>query len=409
MIKKIIISTCLLISFVSFAQQGTASPYSFYGIGDIKFKGTLEFRSMAGVAVEQDSIHLNIENPASYASLGQTTFSVGGTFGTSKIKTEGETSKAQRTTFDYLAVGIPMGKFGAAFGLVPLSAVGYRISNDNTDTPGAVSSQLEGKGGVNKVFFGLGYKITPKWNIGADVQYNFGKITTTSIELVTDVQNATREINTSEISGATFNIGTMYQTKVNKKTNLYTSLSYNFSGNLNSDNTRIAEVDGDPDSFTYPVASTKLKLPGKFTIGAGIGEARKWLVGTTLAFQGDGKLNNHYNTESNVRYENYAKYAVGGYYIPNYTSFSSYFSRITYRAGLKYEKIGLIINNESINDVGMTLGAGFPITGSFSNVNFGIEFGKRGTTSSGLVQENYMNFSLSFSFNDKWFVKSKFN
>ena len=69
MIKKIIISACLLISFVSFAQQGTASPYSFYGIGDTRFKGTQEFRSMAGVAVEQDSIHLNIENPASYASL----------------------------------------------------------------------------------------------------------------------------------------------------------------------------------------------------------------------------------------------------------------------------------------------------------------------------------------------------
>jgi hypothetical protein len=150
-------------------------------------------------------------------------------------------------------------------------------------------------------------------------------------------------------------------------------------------------------------------LPGKLTIGAGIGEARKWLVGTTLAFQGDGKLNNNYNTMDNVRYEKYSKYAIGGYYVPNYSSFTSYLSRITYRAGFKYEKLGLIVNNESINDVGMTLGAGFPITGTFSNVNFGLEFGKKGTTSSGLIKENYMNFSLSFSFNDRWFVKSKFN
>lgn len=409
MIKKIIVSTCLLISFVSFAQQGTASPYSFYGIGDSRLKGTLEFRSMAGVAVEQDSIHLNIENPASYASLGQTTFSVGGTFGTTKLKSDTETSKAQRSTFDYLAVGIPMGKLGAAFGLVPLSSVGYRLSNDNTAIPGAVSSQLEGKGGINKVFFGVGYKITPKWNIGADVQYNFGKITTTSIELVSGIQNATREVNTAVIAGTNFNIGTMYQTKVYKKMNLYTSLNYTFSGNLNSDNTRVVDVDGDPDPYTYPDSSSELKLPGKLTIGAGIGEARKWLVGTTLAFQGDGKLNNNYNTMDNVRYEKYSKYAIGGYYVPNYSSFTSYLSRITYRAGFKYEKLGLIVNNESINDVGMTLGAGFPITGTFSNVNFGLEFGKKGTTSSGLIKENYMNFSLSFSFNDRWFVKSKFN
>ncbi|KRD11013.1 hypothetical protein ASE21_04630 [Flavobacterium sp. Root901] len=408
MIKKIIISACLLISFVSFAQQGTSSPYSFYGIGDTRFKGTLENRSMAGVAVEQDSIHLNIENPASYASLGQTTFSVGGTFAVNNIKSSTESSKAQRSTFDYLALGIPLGKFGAGFGLLPLSSVGYKISDINP-AEGAVSSQLEGKGGVNKVFFGLGYKITPKWNIGADLQYNFGKITTTTIEAITGVQNASRETNSSELSGVNFNIGTMYQTKITKKINIYSSLSYTFGSKLNSVSSRMIEVDGDPDAVKGESVETNLKLPNKLTFGAGIGEARKWLIGTSFAFQGAGELANYYNSSPNVKYEKYNKYAVGGYYIPNYSSFASYFSRITYRAGLKYEKLGLVVNNQNINDVGLSLGAGLPITGTFSNVNFGIEFGKRGTTSAGLVQENYMNFSLSFSFNDRWFVKSKFN
>jgi hypothetical protein len=45
MIKKFIVSACLLLSF--FAQEGT-SPYSYYGIGDVRFKGTVENRSMAG-------------------------------------------------------------------------------------------------------------------------------------------------------------------------------------------------------------------------------------------------------------------------------------------------------------------------------------------------------------------------
>ncbi len=409
MIKKIIISACLLISFVSFAQQGTASPYSFYGIGDARFKGTLEYRSMGGVAVEQDSTHLNIDNPSSYASLIQTTFTVGGSFGTSTLKNTNQSEKAQRATFDYLAVGIPMGKFGAAFGLVPLSSVGYKILNNNSDVSGATNSQFEGKGGVNKVFFGLGYKIMPNWNIGADAQYNFGQITTTSVEGVTDVASATRETNQSELSGLNFNLGTMYQRKIYKKMSLFTSLNYTFASTLRSNNERIISVSGDPDPYEYPKTETDLKLPNKLTIGLGVGEARKWLVGTTLAFQGNGQYANYYNSSDDVRYEKYSKYAIGGYYIPNYTSFSSYFSRITYRAGLKYEKIGLVINNQSINDVGMTLGAGFPITGSFSNVNLGLEFGKRGTTDAGLIQENYFNFSLSFSFNDKWFVKSKFN
>ncbi|MBL0735853.1 hypothetical protein JI750_03070 [Flavobacterium sp. GN10] len=408
MIKKVILSACLLISFVSFAQQGTASPYSFFGIGDVRFKGTLENRSMAGVAVEQDTIHLNLENPASYASLIQTTFTVGGTFATSNLKTTSTSEKAQRSTFDYLALGIPMGKFGASFGLIPVTSVGYKIREDNSATEGAVSSQLDGKGGVNKVYFGLSYKIMQNWNIGVDAQYNFGKITTTSVEAITGVQNGTAEVNTSELSGMAFSFGTMYQKKIYNKTSIFSSLSYSFASNLNSDNTRVISVQGDPEPIVVPAEATKLKLPNKLSIGVGIGESRKWLVGANMTFQGDGQLANYYNAASNVRYESYSKYALGGYYLPNYNSFTSYMSRITYRAGLKYEKIGLIVNNESIKDVGMTLGAGIPIPGSFSNVNFGIEFGKRGTTSADLVQENYVNFSLSFSFNDKWFVKSKF-
>ncbi len=47
------------------------------------------------------------------------------------------------------------------------------------------------------MFFGLGYKIIPNWNIGADVQYNFGKITTTSLEGITVCSKLTAETNKS--------------------------------------------------------------------------------------------------------------------------------------------------------------------------------------------------------------------
>jgi hypothetical protein len=402
MIKKIIVSACLLISFVSFAQQGTASPYSFYGIGDTKFKGTHENRSMGGVSVEQDSIHMNVENPSSYANLGQTTFSLGATYGSSKLKSNTEAARVSRSTFDYLLIGIPMGKFGAGFGLIPVSSVGYKVASETT----VENKQFEGKGGVNKAFFGLGYKIKPNWNIGADLQYSFGKIETSGLVQVNGIESATSEINTSKLTGVNFNIGTMYQTKVNKRLNVYTSLAYTFASNLKSDSERAISVGTDANILRDV---TDLKIPSRLTIGAGIGEARKWLVGSTVAFQGSGNFNNYYNSGENVTYESASKYAVGGYYIPNYTSFTSYLSRVTYRGGFKYEKTGLVINNESINDVGMSLGAGFPITGSFSNINFGIEFGKRGTVSSNLIQENYLNFSIGLSFNDKWFIKSKFN
>jgi len=70
---------------------------------------------------------------------------------------------------------------------------------------------------------------------------------------------------------------------------------------------------------------------------------------------------------------------------------------------------GLIINNQAINDSALTLGLGMPLRGAFSNVNIGFELGNRGTTNAGLVKENYMNFSIGLSFNDKWFQKRKYN
>ena len=67
-----------------------------------------------------------------------------------------------------------------------------------------------------------------------------------------------------------------------------------------------------------------------------------------------------------------------------------------------------VIQNQEIDDKSVTLGFGLPSVGSFSNFNIGLEYGIKGTTAAGLIQENYFNASVSFSLNDKWFVKRKF-
>ncbi len=414
MIKKIISSLFLLFSIVSFAQEGTSSPYSFYGIGDVRYKGTIESRSMGGIQVEQDSIHINLDNPASYSNLKLTTFTVGGGFNMTTLKNNVSSEKAKRVTFDYLAVGLPMGKLGVGFGLIPYSSVGYKINSYTTEV-GETSSRDFATGGLTKAFFSASYKLVPDFTLGATVEYNFGSVETTNINFVNGVNIGTREINKADYSGVNFNFGAMYQTKLNKKLNLYSSLSYKLEGKLASDNLRNIVVVSTSNGVDFSAAETpyeesfrtKLTLPSEVRFGVGIGESKKWLVGAQYVMASEGNLVNTYNVSSNVSYEKGLKYSVGGYFIPNYNSFSSYAKRIVYRAGLKYEQTGLIVNSESIKDQGVTLGLGLPITGSFSNVNLGFEFGKRGTTNAGLVQENYLKFSVGLSLNDRWFVKRK--
>lgn len=418
MIKKLIIPVFLFLNSISFAQQGTSSPYSFYGIGDVKFKGTAENRAMGGLTIYSDSIHLNIQNPATYSILKLTTFSLGGTYLTSNLSTSNQSEKARRTAVDYLAVGLPLGKFGVGFGLMPYSSVGYNIQSNiaaTANNPQEIK-QYSGTGGINKVFFGVGYALTKKLSVGIDYSYNFGKIQTYSFRFIEGIQYGTREKNLSDITGGTLTAGVNFNTPINKKLNGFVSLTYSPDSKLSSLNSRNiatiqysssgAEIIVEP--LDVNVANTNLTIPSKLAIGFGVGQNKKWMLGTEITYQKSSNMGNRFNDINNVNYENSTRFAIGGFYIPNYNTFSKYYEKIIYRGGLRYENTGLIINNTSVKDYAVTAGLGLPLMGVFSNINIGLEYGQRGTTSANLVQENYTNISIGFSLNDKWFQKRRY-
>lgn len=417
MIKKIILSISLLISIASFAQEGTASPYSYYGIGDVRFKGTVDSRTMAGLSVFPDSIHLNLQNPAQLASLKLMTFGVGGTYTQSTLKTSTQKSNTKRTTFDYLAVGLPVGKAGISFGIAPYSSVGYKIQNVITGENARVS-RYNGLGGVNKTFVGVGFYIAKNFSIGADIQYNFGKIQTTSITYLDGIQNGSREVNNSNVSGVTYNTGFSYNTKVAKKLFLFTSGTFSPETTLKLSNSRVIDVvqlqaDGSfatvGDPYTAAVVNSTIVIPQKVAFSAGIGLPKKWSLGSEVTFQNSSKVSNRFNDIDNVTYENATRFTLGGFYIPKYNSFTNYWDKVTYRAGFRYENTGLVINNQSITDAALTFGLGLPLGGTFSNVNLGFELGKKGKTTNSLVQESYGSLCVGLVFNDTWFKKRKIN
>jgi long-subunit fatty acid transport protein len=423
MIKKIIVSICLLFSLAIYAQESTSSPYSFYGIGDIKFKGSAENRSMGSISVLQDSIHINIQNPAQLACLKLTGLALGGTYANTKSKTETQEAKARRTSLDYMIVGIPVGKVGIGFGLIPYSSVGYKIgrtayvTNNNNDTIRSIISRYNGIGGVNKVFLGFGYRLTKNINIGGDLQYNFGTIETKSLQYQTDLQYGSRENNVSDLRGVNFDLGITYQTKVNSKYSFFSSLTYTPEAALTSGNTRNIEIVqllstsaiSVIERQNISVEDTKIKLPSKLSFGSGFGEVKKWLVGGEITFTQNSVMSNRFTDIDGATFENSVRYSLGGFFIPNYNSYSSYYKRIAYRGGVRYENTGLVIQNKSITDFAANIGLGIPLSGTFTNINIGLEIGKRGTKYYNLVEENYINLSVGLSLSDKWFVKRKFD
>ena len=413
MIKKIVLVIILCLSAATYGQNGTASPYSFGGLGIVNYRGTVEYKSMGGMSVFSDSLHLNLQNPATYANLRYTTYTVGGRQNRATQKTDTETAETTVTTLDYLAIGIPMGKFGAAFGLYPYSSVGYQLDNETEEE----ITNFSGTGGITKVFLGLGYEIMPGLNLGVEAQYNFGNIRNQGLFVQTDIEFGTQEVNRSDISGLNYNFGLYYKTKITENLELTSTITYIPETKLTVSNFReIATVIvtdgggiGGAEIQEIIVEDSKLDYPSQFSIGAGIGKPNAWFVGVEYISQKTGNLTNRSLDLDNITYIDATKVKLGGFYTPKFNSLTSYWNRITYRAGVRFEETGLQVSGEDINEFGISFGLGLPVGRKISNINLGFEVGKRGTTDLGLVQENFFNVFVSLSLNDKWFIKRKYD
>ncbi|WP_299678276.1 hypothetical protein [uncultured Dokdonia sp.] len=415
MIKKIIIAVMLVMAGNAFGQEGgTASPYSFFGIGTQQFRGTYENRAMGGMGIYSDSLHLNLLNPAQLGRLRFVTFTVGGSHTEEVLKDGVAESNTSKSTIDYLALSFPVSKkAGVSFGLVPYTSVGYDLSDSDEETINTFS----GRGGVNRVFLSAGYELTKGLYLGASANYNFGNIQNETLRTIDGAELGTRERNRSDILGFTFELGAQYDVMVTDKLELRSSVKYVPATKVRSENERQVSsvlfnslgLLQDLDIVEVPVGDTDFDFPSSVTLGAGLGAPNKWFFGAEYTTQKNSTFTNRGFEIDNARFEDAAQFRLGGFYIPKYNSVSSYFERVTYRAGFRYEESGIVIDNEDINEFGISFGVGLPAGRRLSNINFTFEFGQRGTTNSGLVQENFFNAGVSLSLNDIWFIQSKFN
>ncbi|THV61676.1 hypothetical protein EZV76_04910 [Flagellimonas alvinocaridis] len=421
MVRKFLIAFFCVIAHGIFAQNGTISPYSYFGIGDLRNNGTVDNQMMGGVSMYADSIHINLSNPAAYSKLKLTTYTAALSHTEYRLKDWSEQQNISVTNLDYLAIGFPVAKnVGMGFGLMPLSSVGYSLRNETQTSDGAeVTNVFTGDGGLNRIYASIGMQILKDLSIGVTASYNFGTLEYRRIQSVEDVQFGTLDDRESRINGYDFKYALNYNPTIKDKYTLYTSVLVNTQGNLVSKNTaklgsfslvtgdEIEVIDVDLDANN--LRNTELKIPTRTTVGLGFGENKKWFMGGEYSFQQFSDFENTFLGLENVTYNDASTYAFGGYFVPDYRSLTSYFKRITYRAGLRYDVTGLQVNNKEINNFGITFGFGLPLGNSFSNLNLGFELGRRGTTDAALIEESYFKVNVGLSLNDRWFVKRKIN
>ena len=424
MLRKIIVLLIIIsVSVSSFAQKNNASAYSFYGIGDKNNINTVEQLSMGGIGVAKNDVyHLNFSNPASAASLLFTTYAIAIENKNVNVQDANNKQSAATTYLSYLALGIPMGeKGGLTFGLLPNSSVGYSLISNGYDNENVLTevTQYNGEGGTNKVFLNFAYKPLKGLSVGIQGNYIFGKIDNSIINQLKDIPLATKYETISNVKGYSLNLGFQYETELTKKIDLNLGASFDLANTMESSGNEylysvsFGSFESPRDTILNAKSVGELKSPLKTTLGAGIGSKNKWFAGVDYSFQNALEISGKgFSSSSKITYDKYSRVSIGGFYTPKFNSINSYWERVTYRAGLKFEKTGLLVDASgngndftAIDDFGISFGIGLPLSQQLSNINLGFEFGKRGKTNNGLVQENYFNFRLSLSLNDKWFKK----
>jgi len=406
----------------SFAQRNNISPYSFFGIGEEAAQKTVEEITMGQIGTAFNSSYkLTFSNPASLASLRFTTYTLAVENKALTINDGTSSESASAASISYMAMGIPIGtKAGFLFGIQPNSTVGYSLieeirENENDDTVTALNL-FSGEGGTNRVFLGFGYKFPKNISVGLEAAYVFGTIENSLLNRRDGVQLATMHKTNSDIKGYTAKVGIQYGTKINEKLTLKAGGVVNLGNELSNDGKEylfsLVNTGGDlvfpRDTIINKSFEKTIKTPLRTILSAGLGEENKWYAGVEYSFQNALEFTDNVLDQNTIAsYDKSNRISVGGFYTPKFNSISSYWQRITYRAGFNLKQTGLVVNNTAVNDFGISFGVGLPIGQQLSNVNLGFELGQRGKTSNELIKENFFNFRLSLTLNDRWFKKRK--
>ena len=409
-----------LISSFSFSQVGTGSPYSFIGFGETNFRGNHSNRAMGGLDINIDSIHPNINNPASYSTLKATTYSIGLNYRKNNISNDSENQKITTSSIDYMGVSIPTKKFRFGFGIIPVSSIGYLLNESNQSiSENQVINRFSGEGGLNRAFLNLGFRVFKGIHAGFSTNYGFGDILYEKNQLIKGIQNGSYLESELSLSGISYKFALNSITKLNK-IQIHSHFSFEPEGTLKSKNrqviytqsvltesTSVGEVI-EPDLSLTGTDETIFKSPKSISFGSGIAIDKKWFFGGQITNISNSSFVNNFINQPNIRYIDEKRVNFGGFFIPDYSSITSYWKRIVYRFGYRTEKKGYVINNESINENVITFGFGLPMAG-VSNTNVTFELGKIGNKNNNLVEENYLTVRVGFSLNDIWFIKRKYN
>ena len=413
-LKKLVVVLFVFCGLSAFAQLGTSSPYSRFGLGDLQGNAFPVYNALGGgVTALSSSNSVNPSNPASYTSFRANSFlfSTGGMHKTTQLQNSTDKQVTNNSAFSHLTIAFPISsKLGASFGMLPYSNIGYTLNARDT----VVNADMiyTGDGGLSKVYFGGAYEPFKGFSLGINASYLFGGLNRRKKLDYDDESFFDSRSNSSiNLKGYYYELGLLYKKELANEKELSFGLTANNNSTLRAKRTNIVETISGPYEIVKDTASNvvewgEVTLPNYISTGLMYRDGEKWLLIADYSMQNwaDYTLLGESDDLSNSM-----RLSGGLQYTPEFNSVTKYYKRMQYRLGAAYSNTPLTLNDTQLKEMSVSFGFGIPVKKSRTKYDVSLTLGQRGTTDNSLIKEQFVKFGLSVSYDGIWFVKRKYD
>ena len=411
--------------------QAARTPFSSFGIGEYYSSTTANQQGMAGVGISNPQyLFVNTQNPALlvFNGLGGITTFQAGILGEQRtIKDINNKDKTKGGNLNYLILAFPIkgGKWVTSVSSMPYSGMNYRFAyKEVLQEEDTVSFRETGTGGLNQVSWSHGIAVSKKISLGARASYLYSTIENSFSNFVTlknQIYQFSPDVNQRYYyrgfgftAGVSVHLDSLFKNNRRLKLKNYRfnfGAVYDFKASLNTDYLQtLIRNNSASQSVSTDTLSTnsngRTTIPSVASVGASFGRANQWMFAIDARYTDYTKFGFFENQQTAA--QKGWRVAAGFELTPNPSSLSSYLKIITYRTGVSFEEYPYLVNGNPLRDFGTNFGLSLPVARGCS-VDLSGRWGKRGSIDTNTIEEKYFKLYFGVTFNDRWFIKRRFD
>ena len=402
-VKYFLLLLVAITPFKSFSQGG--SNYSSIGIGDLFPSTNAAYQAMGSTFISVPAENsINVKNPAMWSVASSTRILLGYNFNQHLNETSDATLFQNNGKISGLFTLFNIDKslgISASFGLHSYSNINYLVSNKfSIEKDGLTQTgknTFQGSGGLSSAYLGASANIIDNFSVGASAFAIFGPIKNSVYTEFDDYYSYNYEVIKSDYAtswGSRFGIYYYYD-------NLHFGAFYEFVDDIKFK--RETQFSSSVISDTIIKSSLSEKFPSQYGVGISY-KTGKFLFSSDFLMMNFKDFK--YNPISNSEFTDAYKLSFGAIRYGNTSRFSEILDRVNYKAGIYYQKLYYKINNQEINELGLSFGGEIPL-GSGGILDVALILGNRGRSNDYLINEYFCRLFVEISIGEIWFKPFK--